>query len=150
MKVRDVMTQHVRCAKPSESVAEVAGEMKRLNVGVMPICEGDKLVGIVTDRDIAIECVAAGLDPRACQVREFMTFHPITISADDDLGQAFRLMMREQVHRLPAVDPGGKLIGILSLGDCAVNCPDDHSVAELVRRVSVPVRSTQPVAAAAV
>ena len=148
MKVRDAMSAHVRCGSPSDSVADIAGEMKRLNVGAMPICDGDRLVGIITDRDIAVECVAAGMDPKACQAREFMTYHPITISPDEELGEAFRLMMREQVRRLPVVDQN-KLVGMLTLGDCAVNCPDDHAVAELVRRISVPVRSTRPVAAAA-
>jgi CBS domain-containing protein len=149
MKIREVMTSQVRCAVSSDSMADVAAEMKRLNVGTIPICEGDRLVGIVTDRDIAIGCVATGLDPKACKVGDHMTCNPITIGPDQDLAEAFRLMAREQVHRLPVIDKNEKIVGMLSLGDCVVNCSEDQAVANLVRHISVPVRSAQPFAAAA-
>ncbi len=147
MKVRDVMTHHVRCVSPTTPIADVAAEMKRLNVGAMPVCEDGKLIGIITDRDITVECVAAGLDPKSCQVREFMTCDPITVGPDEEFGEAFRLMARHQIHRLPVTEQG-RVVGILSLGDCAIQCSDDHAVAELLRHISVPVRSGQHVEAA--
>ena len=88
--------------------------------------------------------MAAGLNPRTTQVREHMTCYPITVSADDEVTTAFRLMAHEQIHRLPIIDRDGKITGMLSLGDCAVSCGDDQAVAELLRHISVPVRSAQP------
>jgi CBS domain-containing protein len=150
MKVHEVMTSQVRCAGPATSIAEAAAELKRLNVGALPVCEADgELLGIITDRDIAVGCVAAGLNPRGTQVRDYMTCNPIAVGPADDVSTAFRLMAHEQIHRLPVIDQERKVIGMLSLGDCAVNCTDDRAVAELVRHISVPVRSTQPSARAA-
>ncbi|MBI4491771.1 MAG: CBS domain-containing protein [Chloroflexi bacterium] len=149
MKVRDVMSQHVRRAAPSDSVVDVAGKMRRLNVGVVPICEGGKLLGIITDRDLTIECVAAGHDPRVCHARDHMTYHPFAIGPDEDLDEALSLMAHEQVRRLPVTEGDGEVVGMLSLGDCAIKCPDDQAVAALLRDLSIPVRSTRPLAAAA-
>jgi CBS domain-containing protein len=150
MKVHEIMTRQVRCAKPTASIAEVAADLKRLNVGALPVCDDDgELLGIITDRDIVIGCVAAGLNPRTTQVREHMTCYPITTAADADASTAFRLMAHEQIHRLPVIDEEGKIMGMLSLGDCATNCSDDQAVAELLRHISVPVRSAQPTPLAA-
>jgi CBS domain-containing protein len=150
MKIHEMMTSQVRCVKPAASIAEVAADLKRLNVGALPVCEDDgELLGIITDRDIVIGCVAAGLNPRTTQVREHMTCYPITVRSDDDVSTAFRLMAHEQIHRLPVIDQEGKIAGMVSLGDCAVSCSDDQAVAELLRHLSVPVRSVQPTPLAA-
>lgn len=149
MKLRDVMTTEFCCANPSDSLSQIASEMKRHNVGVMPVCDSNgKLSGIITDRDIVIECVAAGTDPKTCQVDRFMTTGLVTGSPDMDVTEAMQLMGREQVHRLPVLE-NGKLVGIVSIGDLAVQNPNDKLVADLLRHISTPVRSVKPQAMAA-
>ncbi|MGE5618655.1 MAG: CBS domain-containing protein [Sphingomonadaceae bacterium] len=148
MKLREVMTTEFCCASPSDSLSKIAAEMKRHNVGAMPVCENGRLMGIITDRDIVVECVASGTDPNTCQVGRFMTTSLVQGHPDMDVGEAAKLMGREQVHRLPVVE-NGKLVGIVSIGDIAVNCRDDKIVADMVREISLPVRSTRPQAVAA-
>ncbi len=148
MQLRDIMTSEICCANPSESLVEVAAEMKRHNVGAMPICQDGKLVGILTDRDIVTECVASGGNPKDCKVSSFMSPPFIYGTPDMDIGEAAQLMGREQIHRLPVVD-GGRLVGLVSIGDLAVHFKDDKIVAQLLRDVSVPVRSFKMEALAA-
>jgi len=149
MKVREIMSTEVYCALPSDTVADVAQQMKRHNIGAVPVCERDKLVGIITDRDLVIECVAAGLDPRQCQVSQFMTAHPISLSPDTELKDAAEIMAKEQIRRLPVVE-NSRLVGIISLGDVACNLEDDRQVASTLRRISLPIRgAVRPAAFAA-
>ncbi len=144
MKARDIGTREVHCAAPDANLGEVASMMKRHGVGAMPICEGDTLTGIITDRDIAVGCVAAGSAPADCQAREFMTSNPITVSADTDVEEAARIMAREQVRRLPVVE-GDRMVGILSLGDIAAALPDNENlVADTLRKVSTPTQVARP------
>jgi len=139
MKIRELMSTEVYCAIPSTTVAEVAQQMKRHNVGCVPICDRDRLVGIITDRDIVIQCVAAGLDPRQCHVSQFMTAHPISISPDTELKDAAELMAKEQIRRLPVVEDN-RLVGLVSLGDIACALEDDRQIANMLRRISMPIR----------
>ncbi len=139
MKIRDIAIKDVHCATPGTTLDEVATMMKRHNVGVIPVCDDSRLLGIITDRDIVVSCVAANMDPHACRAREFMTSHPVIISPDADVQEAAHIMGREQVHRLPVVE-GDRLVGIISLGDIAVALPgDEHTVAEALRKISMPV-----------
>ncbi|MHB0867910.1 MAG: CBS domain-containing protein [Chloroflexota bacterium] len=149
MKLRDVMTTEFCCANPSDSLSQVAAEMKRHNVGVMPVCDNNgKLIGMITDRDIVIECVAAASDPKMCQVDRFMTTGLVQGNPDMDVTEAMQLMGHEQVHRLPVVE-NGKLVGIVSIGDVAIHSTDDKLVANMLRQISMPVRSVRPQAVAA-
>lgn len=140
MILRDIMTTNLCCVAPSDSLAMVASEMKRHNVGVMPVCEGEKLVGLITDRDIVIECVAAGANPRECKVGEFMSGELICGTPDMSVADAGHLMASEQIHRLPVVE-GDRLVGMVSLGDLALHARDDAIVAQTLRGISIPVRS---------
>ncbi|HEX2924484.1 MAG TPA: CBS domain-containing protein, partial [Chloroflexota bacterium] len=110
MQIREIMTAEICCASPEDSLSKVAAEMKRHNVGVMPVCEGDRLIGMLTDRDIVIECVAGGADPKQCKARDAMTSELLTASPNMDVVDAAKKMSEEQVHRLPVVD-GDKLVG---------------------------------------
>lgn len=148
MRLRDIMTTEVYCAEPSDSAAEVAAAMKRHNVGAMPVCQDGRLLGIVTDRDIVIECVASGANPKECKVSNFMTAEPVFATPDMDVAQAAQLMGKEQVHRLPVVE-NGHLVGMVSLGDLAVHSKDERLVAEMLKEVSLPVRSIKLEALAA-
>ncbi|MBI2829883.1 MAG: CBS domain-containing protein [Chloroflexi bacterium] len=146
MKVGDIGLKEVHCANPSATLDEVAGMMKRHGVGVIPVCNDGKIIGMITDRDIAIGCVAAGIDPHTCQAREFMTSHPVTVSPDVPIEEAARIMGKEQIHRMPVVEDD-KLVGMLSLGDLSVALlGNDSLVAETLRKISTPAQAVLPCA----
>jgi CBS domain-containing protein len=136
------MTTEVCCVGPDEPLSKIAGHMKRHNVGAMPICEGEKLIGMVTDRDIVLECVAAGFDSKQCKARDAMTSDLLSATPDMDVVEAAKKMSEEQVHRLPVCE-GQKLVGMVSIGDIAVHCNDDRLVAQTLRSISTPVRSSR-------
>jgi CBS domain-containing protein len=144
MKVREAMTPNPNCVRLNDIVQLAAQEMKLHNVGVLPVCDDGILFGVITDRDIAVECVATGNNPVDCLVRDYMTANAITISPDADTDEAYDLMGREQVRRLCVMEDG-KLIGIISLGDLAVQALDAQNLARALARISQPVRSGEPV-----
>ena len=144
MKVREAMTPNPTCVRPNDGVQLAAQEMKLHNVGVLPVCDDGILFGVITDRDIAVECVATGNNPVDCLVRDYMTANPITIGPDEATDEAYNLMGREQVRRLCVMDDG-KLIGIISLGDLAVQALDAQILARTLAHISQPVRSGEPV-----
>ncbi|HEY4686247.1 MAG TPA: CBS domain-containing protein [Dehalococcoidia bacterium] len=144
MKVREVMTPNPSCIRPNDNVQLAAQEMKLHNVGVLPVCDEGVLFGIITDRDIAVECVATGNSPIDCLVKDYMTANPITISPEADTDEALELMGREQVRRLCVME-NGHLVGIISLGDLAVRALDEVLLARTLARISQPVRSGEPV-----
>lgn len=144
MKVKDIAMKETYCASAAMSLTEIAAMMKRHGVGAMPVCADDKLVGMITDRDIVISCVAAGMDVSTCQAKEFMTSNPLTIAPDMDVEEAARTMSREQVRRLPVVE-AGCLVGMLSLGDIATALQgNDGLVAETLRKISTPTHAVPP------
>ena len=140
MQLKEILPREVYYATPSSTLSEVAGLMLRHNIGAVPICEGDsRLVGIITDRDLAIECCTSGVDIRSTEVREFMTQNPITANPDMDVKDACELMAHEQIHRLPVVQDG-RLLGVVSLGDMAVCMPREQCVLDALARISIPCR----------
>ncbi len=141
MKVKDVGIKDVHCASPSTSLNEIATMMKRHNIGVIPVCKGSKLVGLITDRDMVISCMAADMNPGECKAREFMTADPITVSPETDIEEVARIMGQEQVHRLPVVEDE-KLVGMVSLGDISMALSgNDSLVAETLRKISTPTHA---------
>jgi CBS domain-containing protein len=144
MKVREAMTPNPSFVRPNDMVQLAAQEMKLHNVGVLPVCDDGILFGVITDRDIAVECVATGNNPLDCLVKDYMTANPITIGPEADTEEAMELMGREQVRRLCVMEDG-KLIGILALGDLAVQALDAQNLARTLARISQPVRSGEPV-----
>ena len=144
MRVREVMTPNPSSVRPNDTIQTAAQEMKLHNVGVLPVCEGNVLFGIITDRDIAVECVATGNNASQCLVKDYMTADPICIGPDADTDEALEIMGREQVRRLCVMEDGG-LVGIISLGDLAVNALDAQMLARTLARISQPVRSGEPV-----
>lgn len=119
MKVREVMTSSVDWVSPNTSVVEVAKLMKKDNVGSIPVCEGNKLVGIISDRDIVLNVVAVGGNTTSSIAKDIMKSNVISVTADQDVHEAANLMAKNQIRRLPVVDQG-KLIGIVALGDLAI------------------------------
>jgi CBS domain-containing protein len=124
---------------PQASLKEAAEIMKSLNVGVVPVCENDRLVGMVTDRDIVIRAEAEGRDPATTNVGQAMTPGVSFCLEDDDIKSAVNLMERKQIRRLPVLNGQHRLVGILSLGDLAVS-GDQRAAGEVLERVSEPAR----------
>ena len=119
-KVRDAMTSDPRTVTAGSYIAEAARVMKDVDTGIVPIVDGDRLVGTITDRDIAIRVVAEGRDPQATKVDEVATRELVTIDPDQDLDEALRLMAKHQVRRLPVVEEDGRPVGIISQADVAL------------------------------
>lgn len=137
MKVREIMTATVESVTPETDLVMVARKMKDLNVGSMPVVEGDRLLGIITDRDIVIRSVAEGKTAQNEQAGSILTPNPTTIEADADVGEASELMAREQIRRLPVVQSGA-LVGFLSIGDLAVDLGRDKLVGDALEKISEP------------
>lgn len=140
MKVSEVMTNDVRTVTPDQSVREAASFMLRADAGSIPVCEGDKVIGMITDRDIAVRGIAEGRGPDTL-VRELMTDHIICAHADDNVDEIAQRMSKEQVRRLPVLDTEQRLVGIVSLGDLARETRGE-SAHEALEGVSQPGGST--------
>lgn len=119
MKVQEIMSRDVEAASENETLVNIAQKMKEKDVGAIPITEGDKLKGIITDRDITI-CIADGKDPKSSPAKACMTTNPVTGRPDMDVEEVSKIMGQEQIKRLPIVEQGNKLVGMVSLGDLAV------------------------------
>ncbi|NWQ43948.1 CBS domain-containing protein [Bacillus sp. EB106-08-02-XG196] len=133
-KIRDIMTDNVECCTLLDNVFEVAVKMKELNVGAIPIVDKDKLVGMITDRDIVVRGVAEK-HPGSTKVEDIMSSKLVTISADSTTKEAANLMAENQIRRLPVVE-GDKLIGIVSLGDFAIRELTDDQAKEALTEIS--------------
>jgi CBS domain-containing protein len=143
MQLKDVMTNHVEAIPPSASLQEAAEKMKSLDVGALPVCQNDKLIGMLTDRDIAIRAVADGLDPRQTPVADAMTRDVIFCFDDEDVDKAAKLMEERQIRRLIVMDHDKHAVGILSLGDLATRSRDDSRKGEVLEQISQPSDSNR-------
>ncbi|MCF2662073.1 CBS domain-containing protein [Pseudoflavonifractor phocaeensis] len=136
MEVRDLMNPSVVSIEPTSSAALAARLISRHNVGALPVCSQDRrLRGVVTDRDIVLRCVAAEEDPAQTMVRDIMTRNCATVSPGDDCREASRVMAVQQVRRLPVVE-GGKVVGMISLGDLARSHRMDMEAAQALSEIS--------------
>lgn len=136
MKVSDVMTRDVQTVRPDQTAREAAGFMLTADAGAIPVTEGERLIGMITDRDIAVRGVAEGHGPDT-PVRELMTNDIVAARADDDIEEVANRMSEAQVRRLPVIDENERLCGIVSLGDLARETSDD-SAHEALEGVSQP------------
>jgi CBS domain-containing protein len=125
--IRELMTKNPRSLESGSNVVEAARLMRDEDVGIVPIVEGDKLVGTVTDRDIAIRVIAEGKSPESTTVGEIASRELVTIDPQQELDEALRLMARHQVRRLPVVEEDGKLIGIVAQADIARSASDEQT-----------------------
>lgn len=139
MKVRDLMTSDVECVSQNDSLIQAAKIMKQENVGSVPVCNQDELLGIITDRDIVIRAVAEGKDISTVNVLEIMSKNPISVSADTDMHEAAHIMADHQIRRLPVTEKG-RLIGILALGDLAVVQIHENEAGEALSSISQGVK----------
>ena len=126
MKVRDVMSKDVQVARPGDSLQEVATRMASGDFGFMPVAEGDRLIGTITDRDIVIRAVAGGA---ACTspVVEYISRDARTAYADDDLKTVLDAMGDKQIRRLPVLDKNERLVGVVSLGDLSTRVTEKYA-----------------------
>ena len=118
MRVGEIMAKNVVCSDVSEPVQKVAEQMKLHGIGAVPVCSGGKLAGMLTDRDIALRCVAQGSDAEVLTAGDIMSSKIISVSPEHSVVEAARLMARKQVRRLPVCE-NGEVVGMLSLGDLA-------------------------------
>lgn len=136
MRVKEAMSKKPEYLKPDASLKEAALEMERLDCGFVPIGDGDRLLGTVTDRDIAIRAVAKGKDPNKTSVKEIMSDKVYYIFEDDDLAKAAKSMEDMQIRRLIVLDKNKKMTGILSICDITRKSDDTHLVGEIIESVS--------------
>lgn len=121
MKVHEIMTGNPRSVAPETTLVEAAGLMRELDVGALPVLDNEQLAGIVTDRDIVVRGIADGQDPHTANVREVMSGGTEHIYADQEVEEAVQVMEKRQIRRLPVVDRGDRLVGMVSLGDIATS-----------------------------
>ncbi len=138
MLVTDVMTRGAERIGPTNSLQAAAQKMRNLNVGVLPVCDNDLLVGMITDRDITVRAVADGCDTRLTAVKDVMTPDVVYCFDDQDVQEAAKLMQEQQVRRLVVLNRDKRLIGIVSLGDLAVETGDDNLAGKTLEEVSLP------------
>jgi CBS domain-containing protein len=140
-KCQDIMTKDPFCCVPTDSTQRAAQLMRDRNVGAILICDSEetkRLVGIVTDRDLALRVVAEGCDPKTTCIGDVMTRQVFTCRPEDDVEKALELMERHQVRRIPVVDQQNRIVGIITQGDIATRLGNPQKVAEVVIEVSKP------------
>ena len=141
MQVKDVMTRGVECVRPDDNIAAAAQKMKDLDVGALPVCgEGDRLKGMITDRDITVRATAGCCDPGGTRVSDAMTPNVIYVFEDQDVTEAARLMKENQVRRLVVLNRDKRLVGIVSLGDLAVETGNEKLAGNTLEAVSEPAQ----------
>lgn len=140
MQIRDIMTRGVETVTSDVTIHTAARMMDDLNVGVLPVCDGTRLIGMITDRDITVRATAAGRAPDECRVGEVMTEELRYCFEDTALDEALRQMTALQIRRLPVVDQQRRLVGMVSLGDIATGTGNDATIADALERISEPSR----------
>jgi CBS domain-containing protein len=142
MKVYEVMSPDVQTVRPDATLQQAAEMMKSLDVGPLPVSDGERLVGMVTDRDLTVRATAEGLDPVTTRVSDVMTPDVVFCHEDDDVRAAARTMEERQLRRLVVLTQSGQVAGIVSLGDLAVQTGDDKLSGQVLEEVSKPSGGT--------
>jgi len=137
-KSREIMTANPVSCGADDPIVRVADTMRKEDIGSLPVVDAgqQRLVGMVTDRDIVVKIVAAGTDIRSATVRDAMTPNPVSVREDDDVNEAVQVMSQRQIRRLPVVDANGRLTGIVSQADIATRTHHDRTTGELVEAIS--------------
>ena len=139
MKVKDIMTEEVQVIHPGDSLRTAAEKMSSNDFGFLPVFEDDRLVGVITDRDIVVRAVARGMDPEATLGRDLMTSPAISCFDDESVEEAAKIMEKDQIRRLVVLSRGNnRLVGVVSLGDLANNATKKVS-GKVLEKVSEPL-----------
>jgi len=137
MLVKDIMTHNVELIRPGDTLEQTARRMEELDVGPLPVREGRRVVGVITDRDITVRATAAGCDPKATLVGDAMSLDVTCCYEDQDVGEAAQLMEEKQVRRLLVISRANELVGIVSLGDLA-GAAGPRAAGQVLKGVSEP------------
>jgi len=140
MELREIMTRNPEVVSGEASLKEAAAKMKDLDVGLLPVCDGDRMQGMLTDRDITIRATAAGKDPGKTKVADIMSTDVAYCLEDQEVAEAASLMEARQIRRLPILSQDKRLVGIVSLGDIAVHGGDRDLAGEALQEVSEPAQ----------
>jgi CBS domain-containing protein len=138
MQINEIMTLDVEVIRPDAPISEAAEKMKNLDVGPLPVCDGQRLVGMVTDRDIVLRAVAEGRDPNTTKVEDVMSPQVAYCFEDQRVEEAAQMMEARQIRRLPILDREKQLVGIVSLGDIAIGTRDEQLAGQVLEEVSAP------------
>lgn len=138
LQIKDVMTPQAEVISPDATTEEAAALMKTLDIGVLPVCDEEGLVGVLTDRDLVMRVLAVTQDPKAMLVGEAMTPSVVYCFEDDEVEHAATIMAGQQIRRLPVLDRNRKLVGIVSVGDIAVHTQDRQLIGKVLEDVSQP------------
>lgn len=138
MKLNEFMTTEVEVIAPDSSITEAAKKMRLLNIGSLPVCDGKRLLGMITDRDITIRATADGLAPNETKVRDCMSPELVYCFDDQTDNEAEQLMQQKQIRRLPVLNREKDLVGIVALGDLALRTHQPSDVGETMRMISTP------------
>ena len=138
MQVQEVMSQAPKVISPESSLVEAAKLMREGDFGFLPVCNGERLIGMITDRDIAIRAMADGCDLNDCQVQDVMSTDVYTCRHDSEIAEAGELMSTKQVRRLPVINEQKRLVGIISLGDLAREPRQTENVGQALQSISQP------------
>lgn len=138
MRVREIMTCNAETIDSDANLVTAAQKMASIEVGALPICENDELIGMITDRDITVRAVAEGKDPSKTRVTEIMTPEVFYCLEDDDIKEAARMMEEKCIHRLLVLNSDYEPVGFISLSDFAVKSHDEHLTWEVLEKISEP------------
>ena len=140
MKARDIMTANPESVTAADSIQTAARIMRDSDVGIVPVVDDQssrRLRGVITDRDIAVRCIAEGRDGN-CRVSDLMSGDLVTARPDDDVSKVMERMKAEQVRRIPIIDDSDRLVGIIAQADLALDGPSDRAVGDVVEKISEP------------
>ncbi len=135
MQLKDVMSRDVQVVQPDVSLAAAAAKMKLNDIGALPVCDGERLVGMLTDRDIVVRAIAEGRDPKKSPVREAMTPQIVYGFEEQDVREAAHLMEEKQLARLAVLNRAKRLVGIVSLGDLAAESGETEMPGGVLKKV---------------
>lgn len=145
MKSHEIMTNNPECCLASDKVYVIAQRMQSENVGALPVVENHenkKLIGIITDRDLAIRVLGANQNATSTQVRAVMTHNPVICFEDDELDTTIEIMAKNQIRRIPVVDENKRIVGIISQADVATRLENQNQSANMLEQISQPVLET--------
>jgi len=134
--VRDVMTKNPQCVSQDDTLRDVARIMKEEDTGVVPVVDGRKIVGLITDRDIVVRCVAEGKDPSNARVNEVMTKSVRKVKEDATVGEVLTMMKSSEIRRVPVVNGSDEIVGIVSIGDIAGESNQEGRVGAAIQDIS--------------
>jgi len=138
MKVHEVMSRGVECVRPDDTLQQAARKMRDLDVGSMPVCDNDRLAGMITDRDLAVRAVAEGWDPKQRHVRDVLSEGVVYCFDDQDVEEAGRVMRERQIRRLVVLNRDKRMVGIVALGDLATKPGAEDTAGKALEEISEP------------